>query len=341
MLRLVKNSHIRPRIVPLQITTTASGVTVGSGYGDIRATRTGVGQVTLTQKTPFSRNGTLILTQGTTTGGSAEFVSTSGATSSFQIKLVDNGGTVNEGVAEGFYFGWDSSDLSLCLPQEVKSVNSDPRIIFGKITGSSGAVAIGTGDFKCTRTAAGTYAVTLRRPFSQTPLYVVTGVDITASANVAKVTSKTASGCVVTMDDCATGTGVDGSFYICAIGQDGRSDAGNLRVTLENSQRKPRIVAFEVTNTAGTWSITVGGATGGTDVGTLTDVGTGEFSVLLATPYKREPAIFAMSTLQRAQVHSYSSGTIRIQTRNGGGNLADASGITHVFCIGSDDASEY
>lgn len=339
MLREVINKHIKPRLVPFQLTTTASGATVDIGYGDYTATRATTGTGVLTHRHGFYRNGLILLSQGTTIGGYAAYNSTSGENDAFGYTILNASGTANEGVAEGFCFGFDSADLSLCKKQRVAATNSAPRIIWGKVTGSTGAVAIGARDFSVTRTASGTYSVSYRRAFARTPIVMVTGVA-TGAATTASITSKTASTVAVTMAP-QTGTPTDADFYICAIGSDARSDSARGRMPLQNSQRLPRIVACEITNTGGTPTLTIGGATGGTDFTSLTDNGAGDFSVTIAEAFKREPAIFVTTTTQRAQVHSYTAGVVRVQTRNSAGSAADTNGVTHIFVIGSDDASEY
>ena len=137
------------------------------------------------------------------------------------------------------------------------------------------------------------------------------------------------------------GTLVAAAFYILVIGSDSRSDSAKGRMPLENSQRKPRIVAGQISNAAGTPSISIGGATGGADLITLVDNGAGDFSVTIAESFIREPAIFLSTTRQRVQVHSYTAGVIRLLTKAAAGSNTDVTGITQIFVIGSDDAAQY
>jgi hypothetical protein len=162
-----------------------------------------------------------------------------------------------------------------------------------------------------------------------------TGNSSTTVANRSKVSSVTADGCVVTMAP-ESGTPTDGDFYILIIGVDGRSDARKGRKPLENSQRKPRIVAGQITVAAGVPSITIGGATGGADFTTMVDGGTGDFSFTIAQSFAREPAIFLTTTSQGAEVVSYTNGVVRFKTKNSAGNDADVNGVTSIFIIGTD-----
>lgn len=343
MLREVKNKHIKPRIVPFQVTTTASAATVNIGYGDYTAVRGGsAGEAALTQRQGYARNGLVFATQSVGAGDYVAYNSATADTDDFPIALLSEAGVAQEGSAEGFCFGWDSSDLSLCKQQRVAATQNYPRIIWGKVTGATGVVASNPKDFTVTRTAAGVYSVTFTKAFCKTPIVMVTGVGNTSTtvANGAFLSNKTAAGVTVTMAPEST-TATDGDFYICVIGSQSRSDAARGRMPLENSQRKPRIVAGQVTMASGTPTISIGGATGGADLITMTDNGTGDFSVTIAESFIREPAIFLTTTTQRAELHSYTAGVIRIKTKAANGNDTDVDGVTNIFVIGSEDAASY
>ena len=161
------------------------------------------------------------------------------------------------------------------------------------------------------------------------------GNSSTSVANRPKVTLKTPTSCTVTMAP-ESQTPTDGDFYIMVVGSDSASDSARGRLPLENSQRKPRIVAGQVTMASGTPTISIGGATGGADLTTITDIGTGNFSVVIAESFIREPAIFLTSTTQSAEVKSYTAGVIDIKTKAANGNDTDVDGVTNIFIIGTD-----
>tara|TARA_R110000868_G_scaffold321611_1_gene582625 strand:- start:932 stop:1960 length:1029 start_codon:yes stop_codon:yes gene_type:complete len=337
MLREVKNKHPKPRISPFQLTTTSGGVTVNQGYGDYTATRTAAGTGVLTARQGFSRNGLFFATSGLTVGSYAYYNAATNVAAAFTYKLVDEAGTAAEGSIDGFTFGWDNTDLSLCKQQRVSATQTSPRIIWGKVTGTTGAVAINAKDFSCTRTVAGTYTVTFTKAFGKTPVVMATGSgnSSTTVANNPIVTGKTAAGCTITIGD-ESPAAADGDFYILVIGSDSRSDSARGRMPLQNSQRKPRIVAGQVTMASGTPTISIGGATGGADLITIVDIGAGNFSVVIAESFIREPAIFLSSTTQRAEVKSYTAGVIDIKTKAANGNDTDVDGVTNIFIIGTD-----
>lgn len=342
MLREVKNKHIKPRIMPFQVTTASGGSTLNIGYGDFTATRTAAGAGVLTARQGVTRKGMFFGTQGLTVGSYVCPVAATAQTVDFSFTLLNEAGTGTDGSFDGFVFGWDSSDVALTKQQRVACTQNSPRVIWGKVTGSTGAVAIGASDFACTRTTTGTYSITFKKAFGQTPVVMVTGSGNTSTtvANAPLIASKTAGGVTVTMAD-ESPAAADGDFYILAIGSDSRSDAARGRMPLQNSQRKPRIVAAQITMAAGTPSISTGGATGGVDIASLVDNGTGDFSFTISETFIREPAIFVASTTQRAEIHSYAANVVRVKTKAANGNDTDVNGITNVFIIGSDDASEY
>jgi len=342
MLREVINKHIKPRIVPFQLTTTASGVTLNQGYGDYTAARTGAGAATLTHRDGFNRGGIVLLSQSTAAGYFGTYNSSAVATNSFPVSILDTAGSGAEGSMDGFCFGWDSSDENFVKSQRVAATVQAPRIIWGKITGATGVVAIGTSDFSCTRTADGEYAITFKKAFGKTPIVKVTPVRSSGIRSEFLV-SKTSAGCVVNTSN-ASGTNQDpDSFYIIAIGSDSRSDSAEGKMPLNNSQRKPRIVAGQVLNTGGTWSLRIGGQTGGADFNTIVDVSSGRFSIKLAEPFVREPAIFLTNTTARTQIISFTQATSTLECfiSNAAGTGSDVAGVTNIFIIGSDDATQY
>lgn len=349
MLREVKNKHIKPRIVPFQATLsgTAASNIVDIGYGDYTLSRSGSGAGTLTSRFGYYRNGLSFFVPnalGTVapTAGNGWYAGNNLQTSLntnriFTVTLDDTTATQQDGTVDGFTFGWDTPDLSISKQQRVASTQSSPRMIWGKVTGTTGAVSINAKDFTCTRVTNGKYTITFNKAFGKTPTVMVTGSGntSTSAANCPNIGGKSASGVFVNM--CAAGgTLTDGDFYIMAIGSDSRSDSGRGRMPLQNSQRKPRIVAGQVTMASGVPSITIGGTTGGADLINIIDIGTGNFSVAIAESFIREPAIFVSTTARRAEVKAYAAGVVDIKIKDNGGNDVDFDGLTNIFIIGTD-----
>lgn len=339
MLREITSKHIKPRIVPFQLTTASNVATVNIGYGDITATASAAGTGIITPRFPFSRNGFLLLGQSTGAGFYATQNSATGSGASFPFSILDTAGSGADGSCEGFLFGFDSTDLSFAKKQRVSATQGAPRVIWGKITGSTGAVAIGTSDFSVVVGTTGVYNITFKKAFGKTPIVRVQPIS-TSAGREGVISAKTTAGVTISMTN-GSGTANTADFYIIAVGSDSTTDSARGRMPLQNSQRKPRIVAGQILNTAGTPSISIGGATGGADLITLVDNGAGDFSFTIADSFIREPAIFLTTTTQRVLVHSYTAGIVRLLTRNASSTNTDVTGVTHIFMIGSDDASEY
>lgn len=347
MLREVKSKHVKPRLVPFRYNTAAISTQAGQvGYGDYTAASGGTGILTLTHRDGFSRVGMALVAGNPADGGYVSLNDTAGQKNAFACTGRSEAGTATATTIEGFTYGWDSTDLSISKDQRVACTLNDPRIVWGKITGSSGAVASGTGDFSCTRASAGDYTITFKRPFTSVPVVLVTGIDTSAAATASikqSLSTRTASSVRIIIAP-NSATPADEDFYIVAVGQDSKSDSGRNRNPLQNSQRKPRIVAAQIVNTAGTWSWGVGGTTGALDfASTITDNGAGDFSITLQDKFAREPAIILSTTTQRCQVHSFvnSTGVLRVLTKAANDTNTDVTGITNIFMIGTDDISEY
>jgi hypothetical protein len=340
MLREITNKHIKPRISPFKVTTTASGVTVNSGYGDFTATRAGAGQVVLTDRQGYSRSALVFLTQGTSDGYYAAYQSATTNTKDFPIRLFVQNGTAAEGILEGFTFGWDSSDLGLTKVQRVAATNNAPRIIWTKIS-SSGVPQINASDFSATA-ASGVYNITYKKAFARTPIVMANSIDSTSSVGIsAKITNSTAAGCTITMSPESTTPGAC-QFYFCAIGSDAQSDSAKGRMPIQTSQRKTRILAAQVTMASGVPSITVGAETGGADFSGIVDNGAGDFSLTFATPFAREPAVFVTTSNQRSQLSTAATTAgCRVLIKAANGDNTDVDGVTNIFIIGSDDATQY
>lgn len=346
MLREVISKHIKPRLIPVRglLSSSQAASIMRYGYGDVDFLRTGAGAVTWTLKDGLTRNGMFFASLGTGGGGYLDIDDTVGKTTTFTSTFRDFDGSASSATYDGFFYGWDSSDANITKAQRVACTMNDARIVWGRVTGSSGAVAFGKGDFKVTRTTTGRYTIEYKRPFSTVPVLQITPISTSATAAPdLPSNSVTRNGYTIDIrlyDE--SSNAIDMDFYIVAIGQDSRSDSGKNRNPLFNSQRKPRIVAGQVINTGGAWTWAAGGSTGGADFSTtITDNGAGDFTVTLSELYKREPAILVSTTGQRAMIHSYSNGAIRVLTKAADGTNTDVNGVTNIFVIGTDDVSEY
>ena len=340
MLREVKSKPLKNRITYFNVTTTSTpSITANIGKGNLGSiSRTGG----LTAQNPLRlasrQNIVWIASQSNNNGG---FVSDEGGatTNTLSYKILDNAASVTDGTADVFAISTDSPTIDALPLSNVICETDRTRYIWGRIT-SAGVVALGASDFSCTKTATGTYSITYKNAFKRTALAFAT--PIATSYRGIKISSKTATGCVISIHE-GTPTALDTPFYILAIGTDSIEETTRVRNPLLNSQRKPRTECFQYTVTGGAETVTVG-----SKIATLTNNGTGDNTITLAEPFKREFATFALSGPGAAKVNAIvqatnSSSATRVQTIGVASVLTDPSGgsAVHVIMVGSMDPSEY
>lgn len=343
MLRTVYQSHFRPRLIPVKFTITGSTVTYTMGEADTSASRTGTGAATITYDTPFKRGGFCLYSQGTQNGGFCANNEATFGVSTCAPKLLNADGTTPvDGTIDAVIYGYDNQNNdtgNMRLP--VQSTLDRSRIIWGRVSASSGTATMGASDFGISKASTGTFNITFKRAFGRAPAVIVTPVSASASGRP-KVTNTTAAGCTVTMYN-GVPTATDIPFYICAVGTDSIQETGRCRYDLQSTQRKPRIIAFRF-NVSGT-SLNI--FNNSSDFLLATRSGVGQYNFTYKYPFKREPAVFAFTnnagTPNIACANTSSSSTaVYVDTRAANGStLAEAVGHTDVIIIGSDDASEY
>ncbi len=343
MLREVKHNHIRPRLLGFQFTTTVTpSVTANVGSNDLSTlTRGGAGLPVATFKEGTNRTPILVCTNGgAVAAGGYSYLAAASTATQIQPTIANAGGTAVDGTCEALALTYHSSDANIFRPQIVFG-SKRRSVIFAAQIQTDGSVLIGKKDISCTRTGTGAYTITFMRAFGQTPVVIVTSVS-TAGARAPRVDTKSVSGCTITVAD-NTGTSQDSKLNIVVLGCYGRDDHGQARNTLENTQRFPRIVAGQITWTAGTPAFTIN-PLGFTSV---VDTGTGDVTFSYAAtfdrmvPFKREPIVVATARgALRAQIAASSATSLEIQTRNAGGVLTDATTVDFI-AVGSNDATEY
>lgn len=333
MLREVVTPHNRPKILTCQLTTASGTGTAIIGSDDISSVSVASSQPTANLKRPFARTAIMGLTAGTGVGaGGFATIATVQSASTLVAAWNNAGGTSVDATGDILALGYDSSVTTLCMNQRVESTKIRPRCIWGKITGSTGAVAIGVGDFACTRTGTGAYTVNFKETFCRTPIILLTGIATGGTVRAPVIGTKTATSVTVTIANQA-GTASDGDFYISVWGQTSRDEQGGRFRYLRNSQRRPRMLGARVTVAGPTLTV-------GSEDFTLVKNGTGDFTLTYLRPFRRECAVFGGSRSNRFQVISSSSTAININTLAAGAGSADPTSFD-VIVIGSDDPSGY
>lgn len=340
MLRVVRHPHLEPITSAFQVSTTvAPSITLDIGGDNATAARTAAGAFSLTHRTAFARTPVVIGTIGTDIAAGGYFTSTVGTTSSLIAAgaSLDNAGSADDGTADCLVFGWNSDVTDITKLQDVCGRRRAVRVIGCKVTTDTqvATVSVSKGDFTVTWVSTGVYTVTYKRAFAAMPLVFASGIH-TSAIRAPKVTSKTKAGCVVTLYD-ETGTVQDGDFYLLVYGFDMWDVHGRAKAPIENSQRKPRLLAGRITVTGGTPAIAISS----NDFSSVTDNGSGDYSPVFRTAFKREPIVICSGANVRATLKSAASTTeFRVITANAAGASTEATSVDFIV-LGSDDSTVY
>jgi hypothetical protein len=342
MLREIKNNHCNPYWQSFSFTsTTAPSATTNIGVGDVTTlTRPGAGQVVPTLKMPYSSAAIMAVTAGITSPiASAGHIAAAQTTTTLVPGMHSGAGAAIDGGYEVFAFGWRSLDRSSAMPQRILSTKERERVIWGKISGSTGAVQIGNSDFTCTKPSTGVFNITFKRAFSRAPIIQITGIFAAVSGNrIGRVTAKTASSCSVEFASRVPAVDDPTSFYVIVSGVDSAEEDCRQFAPINSTQRKPRIVAGRVAYSGGTPSIAIG-----TGDFTIVDTAVGQCTITLTKPFAREFAVCgAVRTGSRFNLETSNTASVMVVDciATVSGALADPTSFDFI-AIGSDDLTEY
>jgi hypothetical protein len=335
MLREIYDYFNNPRIFFGNLTTTVTpSATVNIGAGDLTLARGGAGLFTTTRKQPFTRLGMVFGSNYTLNGGYCDLSAASTAILD-NLRLNDQTGAAADGTVDILSVGYNSSDVSICSRQQVACSRRRSRIICARITGATPSLDFGLTDFTLNKTGTGVYALTFKRAFASTPAVFATAVLNSGNRGVI-VSARTASGCILSVHNQA-GTATDAVLHIVVIGSDSRDEHGGAFSRIQNPQRKPRIVAGSVTQSAGTYSL---GVNSQAFTGVVKN-GTGDITVTLSKPFRQQPVCLLSAAGTRAQLVTVDSSTIRLIGLAGGAVTATDPTVFNILAIGSDDSTEF
>lgn len=338
MLRELLHEHIASLIAGATLTTTATPAASFSIGGQFFTSiaRAAAGTGTLTLKGPFARTPLVVGV------GSSVDVSTSGGcfargtaptTSVLTTKTGNGSSATDDGTCHVWTLGWGSSDANNVKVQRVDSPHVAPRVEVVKINGSAGTLAFGGGFARLTKNGTGDYTLTFKRSFARTPIPMASSQTGSTASRQPLIASVSAEAVRVICTNLG-GTAEDQNVYVGLYGSDCTHESARGHAPVENSQRKPRLLAFGITN-AGSPSVSVNSVDGSVALNA-----TGDITVTFAKPFKREPALFVSGLSTRACIHTGAAASARIATR---GVTSDslANDDVHLIAIGFDDASEY
>lgn len=336
MLRPLKCPHIMPRVMGFQVIDTSGTPSVDNGCIDDHASVTdnAAGDASINLNEPFQRTPVAISSPMVASGTIPSVVST--AAGVIRNKLWTEAGVAVDGNSHVLAFGFDNRDtVRLPFGQYHTAKATRPgSILTGYKVTSAGAVTYGSNQAGCTLDTS-TFTLALKNAGGALPIAV--GCATGATAKSVRITSSAVNSIVVNTYD-AAGSDSAAGFNLIVLSNQHAARIGRCRHPLQVPQRGPRLELFQITVTAGTPVITLGAADG-----TITDNGTGDFSITWTRPFKRPPIVVA--TAVGAIICTDNTGSSltagNILTFNAAGSAADPSGIINVVVLGYDDATEY
>jgi len=223
---------------------------------------------------------------------------------------------------------WNALPTDVVRPdQAVKNQARSPRVLAMKVR--TNALTEGS-ELATLSVASSVYTFTFKNAFARTPIVVASVVAATASA--LRVSAASASAVSITATT-AAGVAGDADFDILILGWDSADEQWGMQRSVQVPQLKPRLLGFTVTGT-GTAAITygVGGAT-------LTDNGTGDYTLTFARAFKRAPVCVVMGQTGRTSIAAASETAVQVLGFAGDGTTATDQ-IVHVLCLGFDSSVE-
>lgn len=304
MLRPLKAPHLLPLLQGWKFTTVvtpAVALNIGSEEGSIA--RNAAGKVTITPIEPCSREGVVVCTPGADIAqGAYGCFDTAHAESSFKAELLNAAGTGDDGTGYALSVGFEADEddrYPFGNYQSVRNSRLSPRLMGFKVL-SDNSLSLGKAQASVA-VASSVATLTFANAFQGD--CVVVASPIAATRKAVRVTAATAKLASIEAYD-PVGTALeDNSFYALVLGWDNPSIAGVSRRVVEVPQLKPRLEVFRVDGT-GTAAIDFGS----TDA-TLTDNGTGDYTLTWKEPFAREPIVIVTGKDNPAQLLAAATST--------------------------------
>jgi hypothetical protein len=329
MLRTIKHNYIRGRLFGYSATCASAVVTELIGEQEGTFSSTGTGQLTLVVGDKCNRLPVAVATPWTdiAPGGYTALTLAPTATNLYTINnnpsAAGDDGTVDV-LSIGHYH--DSSDR--VQAQRLLTTGHGARVVTFKVKGT-GTASLQSGGYDGTLTDNGTgdYTITFKRGFNRLPVVVATCIGTTALN--AQIESKSLSSVRIKTFN-ASGTATDADFYVAVLGWNSVVEAPRKWVAVKSPQLRARVETFSIDVVSGTPTLAIG-----SNAGTITDNGVGDYSITYTKPFAREPIVL-MSSYHRCQARPESSTTAaRLFASNAAGSAVDT-GLVNVVVFGYD-----
>jgi hypothetical protein len=340
MLNEVGHTHLGGRLTALNPTTTSTpSISVGTGLDDLSdSTRTSAGLASLTLKQPSARLPVVVASPGANIadGGYVQH-GTLPTKSVVTLTSLDASGVADDGEVHSILFGWDYQQLEhvgLRDLAQLKNTNGYEPILFGLHITSAGVATIGSPLVSIALADTSEYTITFREGFSRAPIVIASPINSTCRSLRVKSTSTT--NCVIQTFN-AGGTKTAADFQVFLLAWRHKDPSGQRRSIVQSPRRRPKVIPFEITDTAGTPSVTIG-----SDDFTVVDNGVGDYILVptAASSWINPPVCVATGKSTRAQLASAPTTTvINVKSFNAAGSATD--GSIHGVVFGWDVLDEY
>ena len=297
--------HLSPLLTGFQFTSTGgTSAVVDHGSNDFPSITCGAaGKVVAAQQETacFNRGPVVVGSPGADVadGGFAMF-DTLPADGAITMELAGAAGSGDDGTGYVIAMGFGDADTDrFDDAQIVRTTINDGKLLGWRIT-NNGTVAVASGGLQASVARVSTGIVTLTFSPGHPKIRSAKATPINASCRAERITSFDGDSITVKITD-EGGTVQDSDFTLLVLVSGNMDSSGGYRDPLRVPQLYPEIVCGRVLDTAGTPSITLGGATNGVDFA-LTDNGVGDITVTLTAPGLRTIVPVVTAKDNRAQL---------------------------------------
>jgi hypothetical protein len=247
----------------------------------------------------------------------------------FQVRTVNASASADAGTSFILALDYTNEYTDRISPAHaLKNTARSPRMMGFRIS-SAGAVTIGGTQGTCS-VASSVYTITFTNAFSRDVMAWATPIN--TSQHATRITAVSATSVEVSMFD-SSEAAADCAFDLLVLGWDSKDEQYGMGRAIQVPQLKPRIEVIRIDGT-GTANLSCGD----TDA-TLTDNGTGDFTLTWTQPFARAPLVFVTGLDDRAQLKSAPTSTAAtIVTFDTDGVASDAE--VSVLVLGFDSADE-
>jgi hypothetical protein len=332
LLRPIAHPHIAPFLSGYKVTLTsapAATLDIGKMSGAVARNAAGKATITLPEKT--CREGVVIATPGADiASGAFATYDTDHSLSAIVAEMLSAAGSGDDGTMHVLTYSPFHDDTVRAVPtQNVKNSAASPRLLAFKVA-AAGTISQGSTQAAIAK-ASSVSTLTFANHFGRAPVVVATPVH--AAAKAVRVTAATAAlASVETYDPVGTAL-EDNAFHCLVLGWDTPDEVGGLRRTIAVPQIAPRLEVFAI-HGSGTAALSIGAKDG-----TLTDNGTGDYTITFAEAFKRAPVVVVCGKAGRAQLLAQPTTTAcRIGVFNTSNAAADDD--VYVMVLGYDSDAE-